>query len=559
VGGIIAGQVRAELLRVVENRLVPIPGTEGINAVPGADLSGMDLQRAYLSYADLTDATFERSDLRGAFFLQSTLTNANFSDARIEGVVFVETVGLTPQQVYSTSSYQGRNLQAVQVGGKDLSGWNLRDVDLSFANLGNANLTNASLSGATLKGTYFLGADLENTDFSSADIRGADLTYVTRSTGFTESHLHSTRSYVERDLSNVNFSSNDLSNWSFANQSLGGASFRNSTLSSTDFSGALIPNVDLSRSNITLEQLRSTRSYQERNLLGIDWTLIDLIDWEFHDQNLANSVFGYTPWDCCDLPPRIRNVDFSGASLSNVWFQQFDGSVADWQTVDFSGANLSSADLRSLELLRVAKFDGSTVYNQWTMFPERFDPVEEGLTFVRTPTGDFDGDGLLTTQDVDSLLVNVGVEFANIRYDLNIDTRVDQTDVRRWLHELKHTWFGDANLDGRFDSTDLVAVFNAGEYQDWGYQNSTWSTGDWTGDREFTTTDLIVALADGGYEMEAPSLPTVVPEPPGVLLAIGWVAFLAICSPRRSNPRRTEIHRKMTPERDQETITRAGS
>ena len=28
------------------------------------------------------------------------------------------------------------------------------------------------------------------------------------------------------------------------------------------------------------------------------------------------------------------------------------------------------------------------------------------------------------------------------------------------------TWFGDVNLDGEFSSTDLVQVFQTGEYED---------------------------------------------------------------------------------------------
>jgi hypothetical protein len=66
-----------------------------------------------------------------------------------------------------------------------------------------------------------------------------------------------------------------------------------------------------------------------------------------------------------------------------------------------------------------------------------------------------------------------------------------------------------------FDSTDLVQVLAFGEYEDGVELNSTWLTGDWGGDGEFTSGDLVVALADGGYEVAA-----AVPEPNGVLLAL---------------------------------------
>jgi ELWxxDGT repeat protein len=58
---------------------------------------------------------------------------------------------------------------------------------------------------------------------------------------------------------------------------------------------------------------------------------------------------------------------------------------------------------------------------------------------------------------------------------------------------------GDANGDGRFDSSDLVQVFQAGEFEDQIPNNSTWEEGDWNGDGDFTTADLVLALQSGSY------------------------------------------------------------
>ncbi|MCA9215829.1 MAG: CotH kinase family protein [Planctomycetales bacterium] len=58
---------------------------------------------------------------------------------------------------------------------------------------------------------------------------------------------------------------------------------------------------------------------------------------------------------------------------------------------------------------------------------------------------------------------------------------------------------GDANLDGQFDSTDIMLVFQSGEYEDSIGKNSTWQTGDWSGDGEFTTVDLVLAFQAGNY------------------------------------------------------------
>lgn len=59
---------------------------------------------------------------------------------------------------------------------------------------------------------------------------------------------------------------------------------------------------------------------------------------------------------------------------------------------------------------------------------------------------------------------------------------------------------GDTNLDGHFNSADLVRVFQAGEYEDEVFANSSWDEGDWNGDKEFNSSDLIAAFINGEYE-----------------------------------------------------------
>ena len=58
---------------------------------------------------------------------------------------------------------------------------------------------------------------------------------------------------------------------------------------------------------------------------------------------------------------------------------------------------------------------------------------------------------------------------------------------------------GDANHDGIFDSSDLVTVFMAGQYDDAIPTNSSFETGDWNGDGEFDSSDLVFAFQKGNY------------------------------------------------------------
>lgn len=61
------------------------------------------------------------------------------------------------------------------------------------------------------------------------------------------------------------------------------------------------------------------------------------------------------------------------------------------------------------------------------------------------------------------------------------------------------TWYeqripGDVNDDGLFGSDDLVRVFAAGKYEDAVADNATFDEGDWDGDGDFTTSDIVFAL-----------------------------------------------------------------
>ena len=64
---------------------------------------------------------------------------------------------------------------------------------------------------------------------------------------------------------------------------------------------------------------------------------------------------------------------------------------------------------------------------------------------------------------------------------------------------------GDANGDGRFSSEDLVAVFQAGEYEDGVDGNSTFAEGDWNGDGDFNSRDFVFAFIFGAFEPDDPA------------------------------------------------------
>ena len=150
--------------------------------------------------------------------------------------------------------------------------------------------------------------------------------------------------------------------------------------------------------------------------------------------------------------------------------------------------------------------------------------------------GDFDSDGDLTVADIDLLTLATFSDHYDPSYDLDRNGEIDAADRLIWVEDVKGTFFGDANFDGEFNSSDLIDVFQAAEYEDDLEVNSTWATGDWNGDLEFTTTDFVVALQSGSYEAgprvyETPAA-SAVPEPSSVILLL--FATLSLAMWRRS-------------------------
>ena len=80
---------------------------------------------------------------------------------------------------------------------------------------------------------------------------------------------------------------------------------------------------------------------------------------------------------------------------------------------------------------------------------------------------------------------------------------VGRSDLTLLLDGILNARTGDANLDGRFDSSDLICVFQSGEFEDAIADNSNWTEGDWNCDGEFTTGDLVAAFQSGGYDFDA--------------------------------------------------------
>ena len=153
---------------------------------------------------------------------------------------------------------------------------------------------------------------------------------------------------------------------------------------------------------------------------------------------------------------------------------------------------------------------------------------EIAASVVRTGLlGDFNANGELDVNDIDLLTAHIREAGSDLQFDVNLDGSVNLADLDYWVRDLKNTYFGDADLDGEFGSSDLIKVFQAHKYEDNIPGNATWNEGDWDGNGDFETGDLIKAFQDRGYESGPRTQVRIVPEPSAAtLLILAAVTFL---------------------------------
>ena len=156
------------------------------------------------------------------------------------------------------------------------------------------------------------------------------------------------------------------------------------------------------------------------------------------------------------------------------------------------------------------------MYNQWTVFSDGFDPASSGMMLMESPVGDFDANEVLDASDVEMLSTRIRGELAQTwlldeMFDISDDATVDEHDLAYWVHDVKQTWIGDGDLDGEFNSDDLIRALAANTYEQ--DVDATWLTGDFNASGRFDSLNLMDALDDGGYEKGPRRAMNAVPEP----------------------------------------------
>jgi uncharacterized protein YjbI with pentapeptide repeats/CubicO group peptidase (beta-lactamase class C family) len=315
------------------------PDGAGVDAVPGADLSGRNLTMAYLIGADLSLANLSNANL----FL-AALSDADFAGAEIRGANFKKYdppggccffgfpigSGITTAQLYSTASYQAGDLNGINFGLNEFAG----------GNFVGQNLTNASFNYATLSAALFNQANLSNVTFGRANLTRADFgKAIVTNAGFGLANL--TGAILrEANLADANFE--------------GGQDYCGpicqpvyATLTDADFSQANLTNAHFGASNLTGVILR------EANLTNTD----------FRDQV-------YTPFGPYEIYASLTNADLTAADARGApGLVSADLSGATTANLIWPGGHINGLDLDASGFLVVRDYDGNPLHTPPTPIP----------------------------------------------------------------------------------------------------------------------------------------------------------------------------------------------
>jgi hypothetical protein len=287
------------------------------------------------------------------------------------------------------------------------------------------------------------------------------------------------------------------------------------------------------------------------------------VDGDGHDDLVASSIIGGVTWFRSGAPPTPQSVTDFTRDIQDVNTADLDGDgLLDFVTYTFNDENSENGNVAWIRNLGGGQFSQPTLIDEplasGTMdladldgdgqidvivadttgvlwyenraggqfsIPHRIVTYPESL-YTNVRARDLDGDGDIDI--VNSIFDNDRQTYVLVWYEsadgqafsdaqpihdvpLGHVTDVDIADIDlngsldiisasgsdiRWYDR---RLIGDSNHDGRFDSSDLVTIFQVGEYEDEVPLNSTFDEGDWDNDGDFDSSDLIIAFQTGNY------------------------------------------------------------
>lgn len=325
---------------------------------------------------------------------------------------------ITSQLFADGEVYDGRNFSTQSFFRRSLknSSWISSKVirtNFSYAKLNNSNFTGADLTGANcrfadMSGCIFTGATLYNTDFQDANLSDADLSGL--------------------DLKNKSFARTDLTNANLQGVDLSGAYL--SSAKGANFTNSIIKGATLC--SPTEEQLYSTRSYKDRDLEGVYFSISNG-NFDLSNQNLRFAKFS-------NPSSYSGSVNLAGADVRGSNFDSLDSLKGAIYKNTITSSGIKNFSMTSTDdVLLIRKYQDSTKLTTdatisggavLTLEEGAVLEVSAGKTLTVSDNGEIVFDVDAATDDT-NIILNSGSKLVfgdNSKFTINLTGEVSETD-----------------------------------------------------------------------------------------------------------------------------------
>jgi uncharacterized protein YjbI with pentapeptide repeats len=144
----------------------------------GSNLSGANLERAYLNLARLEGTDLSGANLKDATIFQAIFDKTNFKNANLTNARMIGTLGNVDMSEANIQQGKfGLDIGNQPMGAMrfDAVGGNFANTNFEGADINRSNFKFADFRNANLRNTDLFRADFSKADFTGADITGANL------------------------------------------------------------------------------------------------------------------------------------------------------------------------------------------------------------------------------------------------------------------------------------------------------------------------------------------------------------------------------------------------
>ena len=214
-----------------------------------------------------------------------------------------------------------------------------------------------------------------------------------------------------------------------------------------------------------------------------------------------------------------------------LWVEPIDGDLFDFEwSVD--GIVMADVTAKTLDVTDLGLFPGTyavgvkaTDSTDWVR-RDQHKLQQQVFWIVAHYPGDFDGNQIISPEDMDLLTMAINDGSQDLRFDLNSDGVVSVGDRDRWLIKVG-SFYGDADLDGEVAFADFLVLSSY-----FGDMESSWRQGNFDLDEVISFADFLLLSANYGKKRSESMF--AVPEPGSATLA--WLGLFVFAVQYRVRP-----------------------